>query len=140
MAKTPQQITEKYRQRLSQSGQAYQDGIRNPRRSWQQGYIGSQNRMIAGFQAAVAEGRMQRGVERVGDAGWQNAAIAKADRFTASATLAGEAYGQRAADIIAAGEAARGAANNINPDTFEQRLERATAAMRATRDYWKNRR
>lgn len=139
MAKTPQQISEKYQRRVQAAGPDYQAGVQNPSRSWSEGYVSSVNRMVQGFQNAVAEGKPQQGVQALGDTGWKNKTLAKANRYTESAQVAAQGYAARAQEILQAAQAAQSAAGAIPNDTFENRIQRATASMRAISDYWKNR-
>jgi hypothetical protein len=54
--------------------------------------------------------------------------------------VAAEEYSKVAADILAAGESARNAANALPDTSIEERFQRAIAAMRAIHDYWRTKR
>jgi len=96
--------------------------------------------MKAELTKALAEGRHIKGVDAVGDSGWAAAARTKgAPRFTAAADLAAQEYGKKVGDILAAGESAASAAQAMPQTTYEQRKQRAMAAMDAIHDYWKGR-
>jgi hypothetical protein len=139
MAKNPTEVAQKYSRRVSQAQPDYEAGVKNPKRSWSQAYKDSETRMANAYSQALANGKMRRGVDRVGDQGWQQAAISKASRYAQSAQTAGAKYAERVADIIAAGEAGASASRQIPGDTFEGRLERMSANARAINSYWKNR-
>lgn len=139
MAKDPTQVAEKYKRRVQAAQPDYEAGIKAPKRSWSQAYKSSATRMATAYQQALADGKMSRGVDRVGDSGWQQAAIAKASRYSQSATTASNRYAERASDIIAAGEAGAAASRAIPGDNFESRLQRMEANARAINGYWKTR-
>ena len=139
MAKSPQQIAEKYARRIAASQQDYEAGVRNPSKSWSDGYKSSVPRMVQGFQEAAANNKMQRGVDAVGDSGWQQRTLEVASRYSQSAQNAGQKYAQRANDIMGAAQAGQNAASQIAPTTFENRMQRTLANATAIRDYWKNR-
>lgn len=139
MARSPQEVAAKYQRRVQAAQPDYEAGIKNPKGSWSGNYKASEGRMAQAYQQALANGKMRRGVDRVGDAGWQSAAIAKASRYSGSAQQAASRYAERVTDILAAGEAGAAAARQIPGDTFEQRLERMMANARAINNYWKTR-
>lgn len=140
MPKTPQQVLEKYRTRVAASGQAYKDGVQNTSKSWSGGYARSANLMVQRFQEAVAEGRPQRAVQNLGDEGYRQKTLAKADRYAQSAIRAADGYGSVVQDVLNAAEAGRAAANNISPDSQEARWQRAIQNGTAIQQYWRNRR
>jgi hypothetical protein len=136
--KTPEQITSKFQAGIQAAGQAYAQGVQNPSRPWASATVAGQARWQAGIQQAIAQGSFARGVQKAGDAKWQQAASGKGARnFTAAAPDAAAAYAQKAQQIISAGQAARAAANAMPSDSQEARLQRAVASMRAISAYWK---
>lgn len=138
--KTPEQIADKYQRGVSAGAQDYAAGVQNPTKSWASATAAAQRRWANGVQAAMQNGSFARGVQAAGDAKWQQrAASIGAQRYAAAAPDAAAAYAQKAAQIVAAGNAARAAANQISGDTQEARIQRAVNSMRATSDYWKNR-
>jgi len=89
---------------------------------------------------ALQEGRHLRGAQAKADR-WRNRVVSVgAQRFTQAAQVAAEEYSKVAADILAAGESARNAANALPDTSLEERLQRAMAAMRAIHDYWRTKR
>lgn len=65
-------IVAKYVQRASAAGQAYTDGVNNPRQPWAQSTVNAANTWSAGVQQAITDGRFVRGVQNAGDALWQS--------------------------------------------------------------------
>jgi hypothetical protein len=136
MAKTPDQVMQKYSRGMAAAGQSYRDGVQNPGRSWSQSYLSAVPRMVEGLRRSIEENRPQNAVRQLGDTGWQQQTLAKADRYTASATRATEAYGAVVQKVISAGERARQAALAIDGTTLEGRLQRMPAAVMAIMREW----
>lgn len=135
--KTPDQVVRKFQQRISAAGPDYTFGVQNPTRPWVEGYTAASKRMESELQRALSEGRHIRGARAKADK-WQARAIeVGAQRFTAAANVAARGFEAVAGDILAAGEAARKAAENLPDTTQEERLQRAVAAMRAISEYWR---
>ncbi len=137
MPKTPAQVAQRYKDRVAQSGQSYRDGVASPSRSWANGYTQNVNRMVMGFQQAVAAGKPQQAVQQLGDAGWQRKTLDKADRYASSATRAAEGYAAIATKVMQAATAGQQAAMNIDGTTFEGRLDRMRANAIAISNAWK---
>jgi len=136
--KTPDMVVEKYRRRIAAAGPDYRYGVANPVRTWVEGYTSASDRMKTALQQALAEGRHLKGAREYGQARWeQKVTTVGADRFTAAAAIAAENYSKRVSDILAAAEAARTAAERLPNVTFEDRLNRAAAAIKAIHEYWR---
>lgn len=75
--KSLDQITTKWASRAQAAGQAYSDGVKNPRNSWASQTEQAADNWSQGVQAAVSDGRFARGVTAAGDAAWQNGSINK---------------------------------------------------------------
>lgn len=138
MAKSVQQVVQKYQSRVAGAGSEYAAGVNNPKRDWLTAYANAQNRMAAGLQAAIAAGKpLKKAQASGGTQNWQTKAAQKGARnYASSATDAANGYSQVADKILAAGDAARAAASAMPDTTIEQRLQRALAAMKATSQYW----
>lgn len=137
--KTVDQIIEKYQRGISGAGADYAAGVSNPSRPWAQATVQGAERWRQGLQEAMQNRAFEKGVQRAGDAKWQEkAANIGAQRYAASAAEAASAYAKEAQKVMGAANAARTAAGAMPNATMEQRLQRATAAMRASSDYWKN--
>lgn len=67
-------IVAKYVQRASGAGQAYTDGVNNPRQPWAASTAASANSWSSGVQQAITDGRFVKGVNATGDSGWQTKA------------------------------------------------------------------
>lgn len=136
--KTPEQIVEKYQRGIQQAGSDYAAGVSSPSKPWLQSTIAGADRWRNSIQEAINERRFEKGVNRAGDQKWQQrAASIGAQRYAASAPEAAQAYAAQASKVMAAANAARTSANALPNATMEQRLQRATTAMRASSDYWK---
>lgn len=78
--KSSAQIAEKWARVTPQRAQDFEQGVRNPRRSWAQATAAAADAQAEGVQQAIAEGRFQRGVERAGDEKWRNNTVEKGVR------------------------------------------------------------
>lgn len=136
MPKSREQVMNRYQRGMTGAGTAYREGVQNTDNSWAGNYIEAAPRMVEGIQRAVAENRPQNAVRALGDSGWREKTLAKADRFTASTTIAVANYGGVVDKVIAAGEAARRAAREIDGTTLEGRIAKVEAAVRATMRHW----
>jgi hypothetical protein len=80
-------IVQKYVQRASAAGQAYIDGVNNPKQDWQQATAASALTWAAGVQAAITDGRFTSGVNLAGDAKWsQRSTTVGAQRYPGGIT------------------------------------------------------
>lgn len=71
----------------------YEDGVRNPKKSWQQGAEDAADAYAEGVSAAVSEGRFARGVSEAGDGKWREGALNKGvRRWPEGVRLGGDAY------------------------------------------------
>lgn len=127
MRKSPQAATEKWQRRVSQAQQDYTTGVQNAT-GWADRAVAAAGRRNAGLQNAIAQGTIDAGIQRTGDAGWKNKTVAKGPANWAAgvakaapAMLAGQ---QKLAGFLSAGDAA---VANMPRDTVEQRTARAQA-------------
>lgn len=136
MAKTREQIMNKYNRNMSGASQSYKDGVANPSKDWATNYVNSAPRMIRGLQEAIANNVPQNAVRKLGTEGWKQATLSKADRFATAVPTAVQNYGAVVDKVIQAGESARQAAASLPGETLEQRLQRVPAAVHAIRNTW----
>lgn len=73
MARDPASVAQKWQRNLSQSTQGIRDGVMSVTVSPTQQAAASVDRMVAGIQRAAAEGKIQRGLQRVSLQQWQDA-------------------------------------------------------------------
>jgi hypothetical protein len=86
-------IVAKYVARASAAGQAYIDGINNPRQDWQTSTAASANVWAAGVQGAITDGRFVKGVQLAGDAKWSSrSTTVGAQRYPGGITAGQQAY------------------------------------------------
>jgi len=127
--KSVAQSSEKWKRRTSAAAQDYKDGIANAT-GWSEKATQAKARRDAGLQQAIADGRIDAGIRRVGDQGWKNAAMAKGPtNWTTGVANSGNKYAdgmQRASSDQAAADAA---VAGMDTSTVEGRV--AMAAARA---------
>src|SRR5215472_11812122 len=87
-------IATKWSQRASSAGQAYKDGVTGAT-GWAAATTAGANNWAAGVNDAATNGRFAKGVNKAGDAAWQNGAINKgASRYAPGVQLAQPAFSQ----------------------------------------------
>jgi len=137
----PSQIAAKYQRGVAGAAQDYALGVQNPARSWSQATVAGQDRWRQGVQDAIASGSFAAGVQKAGDAKWQQRAAGRgAQNYSAAANDAAAAYAAVAQNIVAAAQAARSAASSMPNATIEQRIARSAAAQRAVSQFYAGRR
>lgn len=86
-------IAEKWSTVTPQRSADYEDGVKNPRRSWSQATGAAEDSYKMGVQQAIAQGRFGAGVKRAGDEKWQAGAVEKGvSRWGPGVSLARDAY------------------------------------------------
>jgi hypothetical protein len=139
-AKTAEQISSKYQRRVAGAGQDYAEGVQSPARDWSTATIAAKARWQTALQEAMQAGRYERGVQAAGTQKWQQRALnVGAQRYTGAAAEAAAAFNARAGEVLAAGQAAAQAAGRLPNTTYEQRKQRALAAMDAIHAHWAGR-
>lgn len=85
--------SERWQRRASAAATDYQQGVNNPRRSWEEATSNSSENWSQGVQQAVANNSFQTGVQRAGNRKWQQAAADKgASRYPQGVAGAQDAY------------------------------------------------
>lgn len=88
-------------ERSGQATGAYEEGVKNPRRSWAEGASAAEDTYKAGVAAAAARGAYGKGIQRAGDAEWQRGAIEKGVvRFGPGVATARGKYEDRVAPYL----------------------------------------
>lgn len=86
-------ISQKWARVASVSQQEYEDGVRNPRKSWATETAKAESAYEKGVQQAISKKRFSGGVKAAGDSRWQENAIAKGpQRWAQGINLGTEAY------------------------------------------------
>lgn len=139
MAKNAQRVQDKYQQRVAASAGEYAAGVQDPAADWLEQYKKASPKMQAEIMVALQEGRHIKGAQAAGTQKWKDrASTAGAQRYSAAAPAAADAFGKALPDVLAAGDAANKASAAMPDTTPEQREQRALAAMRAIRSYWRS--
>jgi len=91
--KSEARITEKWQQRISVSGQAYADGIDNPRADWATQARAAESNYEKGVQASIQRKAFGKGITKAGTAAWQRGAKEKGTaRWAQGAAAAVDKY------------------------------------------------
>lgn len=139
MAKVTQaQFLERYTQGIQGAGTKFEQGVDNSD-PWAENYSApeAQQRMAQGLQEAIAEGRPAAGATALGTGGWRNRTKAKSGNYTGSAQRAASALTPHIPQILAAGDAAKQAAQAVTgPKNRATAASKMVAAMNAIKDTW----
>lgn len=139
MAKVSQaEFLKRYQQGVSGGGAKFSAGVDNSD-DWAANYASpdAQQRMADGLAQAIADGRPAQGAQNLGTAGWRNKTKAKSGNYTASAAAAAAAITQHVGQILAAGDAAKAAAQNVTgPKNRATAQAKMIAANNAIMDAW----
>jgi hypothetical protein len=91
----------KFAQRAGAAGQAYSDGVSNPKNPWAASTQAASQTYATAVTQAVADGRFAKGVSAAGDGKWQANAKGKgAQRYPQGAQAAQGAYQQGVAPYL----------------------------------------
>lgn len=91
--KNLQTIAAKWAVVAGRSGDAYQQGVEEPRRDWKAGALNGNSNYKAAVQAAVTRDSFKSGVERSSTAEWRRGAIDKGvPRYQAGVLLSADKY------------------------------------------------
>lgn len=86
-------IRRKFTQVTPQRANAYEEGVRAPRRSWCAATAAAEEAYKAGLTASIQRGSFGKGVKRAGDDKWAKGATEKGTaRFGPGVALSGDAY------------------------------------------------
>lgn len=133
MAKTTaSQWLQKWGTNLNASSQYIKNGVNNVQIAPGVQAAAAADRMVAGVQAAVANGTWQRKVSAVSLQSWRDAMINKGiPRLAQGVTQAQANKTQQITALLAAVDTAANAANQLPKGGLEQGIARATTFMRA---------
>lgn len=116
---------DKYSRRVAQAGPDYQKGVQNAN-NWAANAQAAAPRRNAGLQRAIANGTIDAGIARTGDAGWKSATLAKGvANFSGSAAKAATKYGAGYARLIGYLQAAQSQTAQMDTSTRAGRLAKA---------------
>lgn len=125
---------DRYQKGVTQAGPEYKDGIQNAG-SWVDGSMAAASRRDAGLQQAIADGRINRGIQATGDAGWKTKALAKGPtNYTQSVATARPAYERGMTRAQAYQQAAQAATANMDTSTRAGRIAKMAAYVNAVAD------
>lgn len=86
-------IGSKWQTVTSAAGTQYEQGVKNPKQSWEANTVASNESYKAGIQAAIAKDTFVKGVKKSGQNKWQTGAVTKGTaRFGPGVTVAQSDY------------------------------------------------
>ncbi len=91
--KSASDIAAKWSRVTPQRTDDYEQGVRNPKRDWEQATLEAADRQAEGVQQAIQEQRFQKGVAKAGTAKWQKGATQKGpQRWSQGVQLGADEY------------------------------------------------
>ncbi len=86
-------VCNRWKKNTAASGKDYEDGIRNPKRSWGKATCEAGDCYKAGVDKAHSQGAFRKGVKRAGNKGWKIPTIIKGPgRFAQGVSRGGQDY------------------------------------------------
>jgi hypothetical protein len=131
MVKSLERVVGKWVRNVQGAGEEYKEGVRNPSKNWQERTIAAKAKYAAELQKAIAEGRRESGVQRTGQAGYQEAALAKANRFAEGVALAEGDFRSAISDVLAFEQGLQARINAMPDATLEDRIKKSAEWQRA---------
>lgn len=140
MAKSPQQIAEKWGRRLSASQQDIIDGVNAVQENPAQKAIASKAKMKQNWLAAIDGGKWETGLSKVSLSDWKNAMIQKGVNRISQGVTSGQpkmqAYMTEAMPVI---EQLQKDINSMPSLTIEDSIARSAAWIRGMKNFGDNR-
>jgi len=68
-------ISKKFQTVTPQRATQYKDGVSNPKRDWEGNTLEAGDRRDAAMQEAIADGRIDRGIKKAGNAKWKSQTV-----------------------------------------------------------------
>jgi len=131
MAKSPQQIAQKWQRNLAQSTESIRAGVQSVTVSPTEKAAAAADRYMAGVQRAVAENKFQMGLQRVTLEEWKRSMIDKGIARVASGAAAAEGKMQDfMAEFLPHLEAGQRQLESMPRGDLETNLNRALVMMR----------
>ena len=93
MPKVKSNFASKWARVTPQRTEDYQQGVQNPKVSWQTSTLAAAANQAAGVQQAIADKRFEKGVAKAGDQAWQSGALNKGvNRFGEGVQVSQDKY------------------------------------------------
>lgn len=129
--KSIQDALQKWQSRTQGAGQFYSQGIQQSR-DWAANAVAAGPARDQGLQQAMADGRIDRGIQRVGTAGWRQKTLAKGPQaWQQGVAQAGNAYAAGMARTYQMLDAGDAAIASMPRGGFANNMARMTAYLQA---------
>lgn len=135
-----QKTVEKWQRRVSQSSADYKDGVQNPSRDWEKETLAAKERYEQQLQAAISEGRREKGIRATGSAGYKDATVSKAGRWADGVSKAQGAFSSSMSEVLAFQQTVQNEINAMPNATDADREARMLHQMRRMREFRAGRR
>lgn len=131
MAKSPQAVAEKWARRTAASTQDIIDGVNAVRTNPAESAIAKKQKLVANFNAAVNDGRWERGLRRVSLDSWKQAMIQKGvQRVAQGADAAKGKMTTFMSELLPYQDSVKAEIDNLPDLTLEDSANRMTTWMR----------
>ena len=81
MVKSLEKTIAKWKANVSNASGYYADGVENPDKDWQASATAAKDRYQQEINKSIAEGRREKGIAKVGTAGWKSKTLKKSGRW-----------------------------------------------------------
>lgn len=129
-----QETVSRWQQGTAQAQPRYSQGIQNSK-DWAGAAVAAAPARNAGLQRAIANGDIDRGIQRVGTAGWRQRTMAKGPQnWLSGVTSAGAQYTAGVQRLYSFLDSADNAVSNMPRGGFAENMARMTAYVTAVHD------
>ena len=131
MAKSPQQVADKWARRIAGSTQDIIDGVNAVRTNPAEAAIAKKSKLLQNFTASVQDGRWERGLRRMSLDQWKQSMIQKGvNRVAQGADAAKPKMAQFMTEFLPFQESAQAELSALPDTTIEDSIARAAFWMR----------
>lgn len=133
--KSPSDAAAKWVTRVQSSAQYYQQGVANPSVDWAGPAVAASSKRDAGLQRAMADGRIDAGIQRVGTNKWRANTLAKGvTNWTTNTPKSAPAYQAGIQRTYGYYGNADSAVAGMPTDTVAQRIAKAGVFLQSVSD------
>lgn len=131
MAKSVDQVVQKWKTNAGGAQQAFVDGVQSTSVDPTALAIANEAGALAGYQQAITSGRWRTALARVGKGGWQTATVAKAGNYGTGITAGADKYAQSMGQWLPVIQSVGAQAKQMPGATIDQRIARSAFVARA---------
>lgn len=122
-------VAGRWAQSAAQAQTRFTDGVSATTKDPTALAVAQQQKLLQNFTSAVTNGRWQRGLQRVGKAGWQAATVAKAANYSTGVNASQQKYAEAIAPVLAVEAQLQSQIQSMPKATLQDSINRSIAWM-----------